>query len=44
MFQSVGVSHPRYTPLLKKFAAIMAILIFIGNVSIPVSVMLGLVK
>jgi succinate dehydrogenase / fumarate reductase cytochrome b subunit len=44
MFQSVGVSHPRYTPLLKKFAAIMAAIIFIGNVSIPVAVMLGLVK
>jgi succinate dehydrogenase / fumarate reductase cytochrome b subunit len=44
MFQSVGVSHPRYTPLLKKFAALMAAVIFIGNVSIPVAVMLGIVK
>jgi succinate dehydrogenase / fumarate reductase cytochrome b subunit len=44
MFQSLGVSHPRYTPLLKKFAAFMAAIIFIGNVSIPVSVMIGVVK
>ena len=44
MFQSVGVSHPRYTPLLKKFAALMAAVIFVGNVSIPVAVMLGIVK
>jgi succinate dehydrogenase / fumarate reductase, cytochrome b subunit len=44
MFQSVGISHPRYTPMLRKFAALMAIVIFIGNVSIPVSVMLGIVK
>ncbi len=44
MFQSAGVSHPRYTPLLKKFAALMAAVIFIGNVSIPVAVMLGIVK
>jgi succinate dehydrogenase / fumarate reductase cytochrome b subunit len=44
MFQSVGISHPRYTPLLRKFAALMAAVIFIGNVSIPVSVMLGFVK
>jgi succinate dehydrogenase / fumarate reductase cytochrome b subunit len=44
MFQSVGVSHPRYTPLLKKFAVLMAAVIFIGNVSIPVAVMLGIVK
>jgi succinate dehydrogenase / fumarate reductase, cytochrome b subunit len=44
MFQSVGINHPRYTPMLRKFAALMAIVIFIGNVSIPVSVMLGIVK
>jgi succinate dehydrogenase / fumarate reductase cytochrome b subunit len=44
MFQSLGVNHPRYTPLLRKFAAFMAAVIFIGNVSIPVSVMLGIVK
>jgi succinate dehydrogenase / fumarate reductase, cytochrome b subunit len=44
MFQSVGVNHPRYTPLLKKFAAVMAGVVFIGNVSIPVAVMAGLVK
>jgi succinate dehydrogenase / fumarate reductase cytochrome b subunit len=44
MFQSLGINHPRYTPLLRKFAALMAVVIFIGNVSIPVSVMLGLVK
>lgn len=44
MFQSVGVSHPRYTPVLKKFAAVMAAVIFIGNVSIPVAVLAGVVK
>ena len=35
MFQSLGINHPRYTPLLKKGAAIVAILIAIGNISIP---------
>ena len=44
MFQSVGINHPRYTPLLKKFAAVMAAVIFIGNVSIPVAVLAGVVK
>jgi succinate dehydrogenase / fumarate reductase, cytochrome b subunit len=44
MFQSVGINHPRYTPLLRKFAAVMALIIFIGNVSIPVAVMIGVVK
>ena len=42
MFQSVGFSHPRYTPKLKKGAAIVAILIAIGNCSIPIAVMTGL--
>jgi len=40
--QSLGFSHPRYTPRLKKGAAAVAILIAIGNCSIPIAVMLGL--
>lgn len=41
MFQSMGLNHPRYTPVLKKGAAIIAILIAIGNISIPVAVLTG---
>jgi succinate dehydrogenase / fumarate reductase cytochrome b subunit len=41
MFQSLGINHPRYTPILKKFAAVFAWFVAIGNISIPVSVMLG---
>jgi succinate dehydrogenase / fumarate reductase cytochrome b subunit len=41
MFQSLGFSHPLYTPLLRKGAAIVAILIAIGNCSIPAAVMAG---
>jgi len=44
MFQSLGISHPRYTPWLKKAAAVVAILICLGNISIPISVLLGLVN
>jgi succinate dehydrogenase / fumarate reductase cytochrome b subunit len=44
MFQSLGFSHPRYTPLLKRSAAVLAILIAAGNISIPVSVLIGLVR
>jgi succinate dehydrogenase / fumarate reductase cytochrome b subunit len=44
MFQSLGISHPKYTPKLKKFAALFAILIAIGNCSIPISVLTGLLK
>ena len=40
----LGVDHPRYTPLLKKGAAVVAILIAIGNCSIPLAVMAGLLK
>ena len=43
MFQSLGLSHPRYTPKLKRGAAAFAILIAIGNCSIPIAVLLGLV-
>jgi succinate dehydrogenase / fumarate reductase cytochrome b subunit len=42
MFQSMGVSHPKYTPVIKRGAAVIAILIAIGNISIPVAVLTGL--
>ncbi|MBZ5584084.1 MAG: succinate dehydrogenase cytochrome b subunit [Acidobacteriia bacterium] len=41
MFQSVGASHPRYTPMLKRVAAIAAILILLGNISIPIAALAG---
>ncbi|MBI4875651.1 MAG: succinate dehydrogenase cytochrome b subunit [Acidobacteria bacterium] len=44
MFQSLGVSHPRYTPRLKQFAAAASFLIAAGNVSIPVAVWTGIVR
>jgi succinate dehydrogenase / fumarate reductase, cytochrome b subunit len=43
MFQSLGANHPKYSPLLRRFATLFAALIFVGNVSIPISVMLGIV-
>ena len=44
MFQSVGINHPRHTPILKNAALILAIVIAAGYISIPVSIMLGIVK
>ena len=44
MFQSLGLSHPRFTPIVKRSAAVVAILIAAGNISIPVSVLVGLVR
>lgn len=43
LFQSLGVNSPRYTPKIKKGAAIVAILIAIGNISIPLAVLTGIV-
>lgn len=44
MFQSLGFAHPRYTPVLKRSAAVVAILIAAGNISIPLAVLAGLVR
>jgi succinate dehydrogenase / fumarate reductase, cytochrome b subunit len=44
MFQSLGINHPRYTPLLKRFSAVFAFLIAVGNISIPVAVLAGILK
>jgi succinate dehydrogenase / fumarate reductase cytochrome b subunit len=43
MFQSVGVSHPRYTPILKWAAHIFAWIVAIGFISIPIAVLTGVV-
>lgn len=43
MFQSVGFSHPRYTPLIKKFAAVFSWLLVAGFISVPVAVLTGMV-
>ena len=44
LFQSLGLSHPRYTPLLKIAGKVFAAVIVLGNISMPVSVLLGIVK
>jgi succinate dehydrogenase / fumarate reductase cytochrome b subunit len=44
MFQSLGLHHPRYTPPLKRFAALCAILITAGFISIPISVLAGIAR
>jgi len=44
MFQSLGMNHPRHTPILQKSALILAVVIVLGYVSIPTSILLGMVK
>jgi succinate dehydrogenase / fumarate reductase cytochrome b subunit len=41
MFQSIGVSNPRYSAGLRRFANIFSILIVVGFISIPIAVMAG---
>lgn len=43
MFQTVGLNHPRYNPLIRTLATIFAIVVVVGNVSIPAAVLIGLV-
>jgi succinate dehydrogenase / fumarate reductase cytochrome b subunit len=44
MFQTLGANHPRYTPMLRTLAKVVAILLFVGFSCIPVAVMTGLVS
>jgi succinate dehydrogenase / fumarate reductase cytochrome b subunit len=44
MFQSIGFSHPRYTPAIKKFAAIFSWILIAGFISVPLAVLAGLVR
>ena len=44
MFQSMGFSHPRYTPAIQRCSKVIAILIAAGFLSIPVAVMAGIVR
>jgi succinate dehydrogenase / fumarate reductase cytochrome b subunit len=44
VFQSLGFSHPVYTPWLQLFAKIVAIVIGAGNISIPIAVLSGFIK
>lgn len=44
MFQSVGFRNKTYTPFVDGCAKVIAILLFLGYASIPVSVLLGWVK
>jgi succinate dehydrogenase / fumarate reductase cytochrome b subunit len=43
MFQSLGFSHPRHTPVLKAVALIFALVVAGGFISIPLSVLTGII-
>ena len=43
MFQTIGVSGPNITPLIKKSATAMSVAIVIGYISIPLAVLGGFI-
>ncbi|MFN7971695.1 MAG: succinate dehydrogenase cytochrome b subunit [Acidobacteriota bacterium] len=44
MFQTLGLSSPRFNPWRRTFANAFAAIVTIGNVSFPIAVLLGLVS
>ena len=44
MFHSLGLAHPRYTPIFKNLAVALSVVVAVGFAAVPVSVMLGIVR
>jgi succinate dehydrogenase cytochrome b subunit len=44
MFQTLGVSHPRYERYARVFAAAFAAIVVLGNISFPIAVLAGWVR
>ena len=44
LFQSLGINHPKYRPFLEKLGPILATVIVIGNISIPLMILLGWIE
>ncbi len=44
MFQSIGVHHPKYEPLIRRSAVVLSSVIVAGYVSIPIAVLIGVVR
>ena len=44
LFQSLGWNHPRLDPWWRRFAALFAVAVTVGNVSFPIAVLTGVVR
>ena len=44
MFQSLGLNHPKYNGLFHKVGPAIGVIVFLGNVSMPVAVLLGFIQ
>ena len=43
MFQTLGINHPRYNPFLGRVGLLLAVLVGIGNISMPLAVFFGMI-
>jgi len=43
MFQSVGFSHPRYSPMVRRFASVFSWILIAGFISVPIAVLIGVI-
>jgi succinate dehydrogenase / fumarate reductase cytochrome b subunit len=41
MFQTLGASHPRYTPKIKTFAKLFTIVLVLGFIAVPIAILAG---
>jgi succinate dehydrogenase cytochrome b subunit len=44
MFQSIGFSHPRYTPWIRRFAGVFSWVLIAGFISVPIAVLVEAVR
>jgi succinate dehydrogenase / fumarate reductase cytochrome b subunit len=44
LLQTLGVNHPRYNRLRNAFAAVFALILVVGNISVPVAVLAGFIR
>lgn len=44
LFQTLGWNHPKYNRYRRAFATVFALVIGVGNISMPVAILLGLVR
>lgn len=43
-FQTLGINHPRYTPMIRSVGPLLGFVLVVGFLSVPVSIIFGFVK
>jgi succinate dehydrogenase / fumarate reductase cytochrome b subunit len=44
LFQTLGLNHPKYNPLIRSAGPVLGVLLAAGYISIPVAILLGIVQ